>query len=84
MGPALVGSLGSLCRYKRFFPALAALVSPVQTIFFLAAHFFHFMCPQRPASWAGNHARSPVFKYVSQIHTFLGGETTSCQYMYKH
>jgi hypothetical protein len=40
-GPSLVGSLlGSLCRYKRFCPALAALVSPVQNIFFLTGHHF--------------------------------------------
>jgi hypothetical protein len=31
--PYLVGSLGSLCRFKRFFyPTLAALIGPVQNI----------------------------------------------------
>ncbi len=34
-GPSLVGSLGSSCRYKRFYPALAALKYLFQT-----AHFF--------------------------------------------
>jgi hypothetical protein len=32
-GPWLVGTLGSSYRYKRLFPALAALVSPVLNIF---------------------------------------------------
>jgi hypothetical protein len=31
-GPSLVGSLASSCRYSRFCPALAALVSLVQNI----------------------------------------------------
>jgi hypothetical protein len=30
-GLSLVGSLGSSCRYKRFCPALAALVDPVSS-----------------------------------------------------
>ncbi len=35
-GPSLVGSLGgSLCRYKRFCPALASLIGPVPNIFLL-------------------------------------------------
>jgi hypothetical protein len=38
----LVGSLGSLCLYNSFCPALAALVGPVQNIFFLAVHFFTY------------------------------------------
>jgi len=49
--PSLVGSLGSSCRYKRFLCCLvAALVSPVQNIFFL------------PATWAGLRAGPPVSK----------------------
>jgi hypothetical protein len=36
----LVGSLGCHAGARDFYPALAALVSPVQNIFFLAAHFF--------------------------------------------
>ncbi len=45
-GPSLVGSLRSSCRYYRFFcSALAALVSPVQNIIFLTAHFFTSLVP---------------------------------------
>jgi hypothetical protein len=32
--PSLFGSLGSLCRYKRFCPALAFLDGPEQNIIF--------------------------------------------------
>jgi hypothetical protein len=35
--PSLIDLLGSSCRYKRF---LAALVGPVQNMFFLTIHFF--------------------------------------------
>jgi hypothetical protein len=40
--------------------ALAALVSPVQNIIFLTAHFFDIISPHRPASWAGSRDGSPV------------------------
>ncbi len=53
MGPTLVASLGSSCR-----PALAALVSPVQ-MFFPRRTLFQFICPHRPAIWAGNLTGSP-------------------------
>jgi hypothetical protein len=43
-----------------FYPAFAALVSPVQNIIFLTAYFFHFISPHRPATWAGSRAGSPV------------------------
>ncbi len=39
-GPSLVGSLGSLCGYKRFCPALVAIVGPAQFFFFLTVHYF--------------------------------------------
>jgi hypothetical protein len=43
---SLVGSLDSSCRYNRFFfPALAALVSPVQNIIFLTVHLFTLLVP---------------------------------------
>jgi hypothetical protein len=48
------GVLPRLIRWARhagtrdFYLALAALVSPVQNIFFLSGHF-QFMCPHRPA-----------------------------------
>ncbi len=44
---------------RDFYPASAALVSLVQNIFFLAAHFFS-LCPQRPATRAGSRDGSPV------------------------
>ncbi len=37
MGPSLVGLK---CRYKRFFPALVAVVGLVQNMFFLTVHYF--------------------------------------------
>jgi hypothetical protein len=54
-GPSLVGSLGSSCWYKRFLPALAALVGQVQTII---PHrtLFHLICAHRLASRAGSRA----------------------------
>jgi hypothetical protein len=44
---------------RDLYPSLAALVSSVQHIIFLAAHVF-IICPHRPATWAGSRARSPV------------------------
>jgi hypothetical protein len=43
-GPFLVGSLGLSCRHKKFLfliSALAALVGPVQNVFFLTVHYFN-------------------------------------------
>jgi hypothetical protein len=46
---------------RDFYPAMAVLVSLEQNIFFLAAHFFHFMCPHRPATWGVvSRAGSPI------------------------
>jgi hypothetical protein len=56
-----VGVLPYLVRWARhagtidFCPALAALVSPVQHIIFLTAHFFTLL-----VTWAGSRAGSPV------------------------
>jgi len=44
-------------------PSLAALVGPVQNILFLA--HYHFLCPHRPATWAGSRAGSLVSWYLS-------------------
>jgi hypothetical protein len=52
--------LGLSCRYNSFCSALAALVSPVQNIFFLAVHYFNSFVSHRPASWAGSRAGSPI------------------------
>jgi hypothetical protein len=44
-----------------FCPALAALVGPVQNLFFsLYTTVFRFICPHRLVSWAGSRAGSPV------------------------
>ncbi len=46
---------------RDFCPALAALVRPVQNIFFLAVHyFFQLICPHRPLSWAVVQDRLPL------------------------
>ncbi len=56
-GPFLVGSLGLSCRYKRFFSALAALVGPIQKMFFLTVHYLKSFAPSpsklgRQPCWA--------------------------------
>ncbi len=48
-----------------FYPALAALFSPVQNIFFLTVHYiFQLKCPHRPASWPGSRAGPPVSEFA--------------------
>jgi len=47
-----------------FCSALAALVGQAQNI---CRTLFQFLCPQRPASWAGSRAESPVSHYVSLV-----------------
>jgi hypothetical protein len=42
---ALVGSLGLLCRYKRFFFSLGCSNWPSANIFFLTVHFFNSFEP---------------------------------------
>ncbi len=44
-----------------FCPALSALVGPCTNYFFPRRTQFYFICPHRPASWAGSRATSPVF-----------------------
>jgi hypothetical protein len=54
---------------RDFYPALAALVGPGQNIF---PHrtLFLFMCPHRPATWAGSRAGPPISECVfSMLHT---------------
>jgi hypothetical protein len=65
-GSSLVGSLVSLYRNKLFVClALDAQVSPIQNIF-SSMHKFHFICPHRPASWAGSRSASPVSLILSE------------------
>jgi hypothetical protein len=59
-GPCLVGSLACHAGTRDFWSALAAVVRPVQ-IFFSHNTLFKFLCPNRPASWEGIRAGSPVF-----------------------
>ncbi len=51
-----------------FCHALAALMGPVQNIFFPRRTLFQFICLHRPPSWAGSHAGSPVFLCVSVVY----------------
>ncbi len=50
-GPFLVGSLGLLCRSREFSSVLAALVGPVQNIFFLTVHYFNSFVPISQQAW---------------------------------
>ncbi len=45
---------------RHFSLALAALVGPVQNLFFPHCTLFQFIFPHRPATWAGSRAGSPV------------------------
>jgi hypothetical protein len=52
---------------RDFYPALAALVSPVHKYSFSHRTIFQFMCPHRPATWAGSRAGPPIFECVSPV-----------------
>jgi hypothetical protein len=62
-GPSLVSSFGSSCRYKRFLSYLGCSCRLSAKYFFPHCTLFHFVCPHRPASWAGSCARSTVSYY---------------------
>ncbi len=72
-GPSLVGSLGSSCRCKRLFPAFAALVSPVQNILFLTAHYFNLCVSIAQQPGQGSRAGPPISECVSPIAHTKGG-----------
>ncbi len=59
-GPSLVGSLGSLCRYKIFLSYPGCFSQP-KIFFFFTAHYLTFCVPIAPASWAGSRAGSPLY-----------------------
>ncbi len=59
MGPSLVGLVVPV--QEIFCSALAALVGPVQNIFFLHRTLFHFFCPHRTVSWARQPGRQPCW-----------------------
>jgi hypothetical protein len=62
-GPFLVDTLCFLCS------VLAAQIGPVQNIFFLTIHFFPFLCPLHPASWAGSRTGSPSTLQIGDLRT---------------
>jgi hypothetical protein len=54
-----------LAGTRDLYPALAALVSPVQHIFSLTVHYFNFyVFPSFPATWACSRAGPPVSECV--------------------
>ncbi len=55
------------CASTRVFPALSALVGLAQNILFHIVHFLTLFVPNRPASWTGGRAISPVSRYVSLV-----------------
>ncbi len=58
-GPSLVGSLCSSCRYKRFYPAMAALVK------ILLSYTVHYFNSFVPIAQQAGQAGSPVSYCVS-------------------
>jgi hypothetical protein len=66
-GSSLVGSLSLSCRYRRFFLFLDCSSQPSIKYFFPHRTLLKFLCPNRPASWAGSRAGSPVSQYVSLV-----------------
>jgi hypothetical protein len=52
---------------RDFCSALAAIAGPDPNIFFPRRTLFQFLCPNRPASWAGSRVGSPV-SYCLSLH----------------
>jgi hypothetical protein len=50
--------------YKRFLSCLVCSSRPSTKYYFPHHTLFHFICPHRPAGWAGSRAESPVFSNV--------------------
>ncbi len=65
--PSMVGSVGLLCRCKRFLFCLDCSSQPSTKYFFPYHTLFQFLCSPWPASWAGSRAESPVSQYVSLV-----------------
>ncbi len=57
------------CQYKRFLFCLGCSSRPCTKYFFFSRTLFQFLCPSRPASWAGSRAGSPISQYVSLVRT---------------
>ncbi len=62
-------------------PALAALGGPVQKYFFSHRTLFYFLCPHRPASWAGGRAGLPVSYFCVSGHHSQPGVRLAGQYL---
>ncbi len=56
----VLGWFVGLVGVRDFCSAMAALVGPVQNIFFPHRTLFQLLCPLHPASWAGSRAGPPV------------------------
>ncbi len=76
-GPSMVGSLGSSCLYKRFCPALAALVGPVENIFFGTLHYFNSFVP------IAQHAGQAVVQSRLSLNVCLWCTLTSHQWKWE-
>ncbi len=57
-------SSGSSCLYQRFLSCVGCSSKPCTKSIFPPRTLFHFMCPHRPASWAGSRAGSPVSEFM--------------------
>ncbi len=49
--PSLVGSLGSLCRYRRHLSCLCCSIRPSTQYFFLTVHYFTSLVPIALQDW---------------------------------
>jgi hypothetical protein len=66
-GLSVVGSLGLSFRFKRLLSCLGCSGQPSKKYFFPHSTPFPFMCPHRPATWAGSRAGPPVSEYESPV-----------------
>ena len=70
MKGVLSGLVYWACRAgtRDFCSALAALVDPVQNVFYApCTALIQFLCPHCPVSWVGSPSGSPVSYYVSLV-----------------
>ncbi len=67
---ACIDFWGSSCQYKRFLSCLGCCSQPSTKTVWHTAHYLTFICPHRPASWAGSHAALPVRGQFFKMTTF--------------
>ncbi len=66
--PFLAGLLGLSCHIQEIFVLPWLLYSRPGTKYFSSSHTISIsLCPNRPASWAGSRAGSPVFQCTSLV-----------------